>query len=347
MNRRRIILLFGNYDGTNIGDDCILLHILNEFSRYPNRILVPSRNPYYVANKYKVESIRLSDLNFISKFFTCDGILIGGGGIFSRYIGPYAKFLPLLALFSKLFGKKVIYYNIGIYKSAPFWIKELVKFSMLFSDEISVRDYASFETIRFLSKVKTIKIASDPGLTLKPIEKAEAKRLLQKEGVGNNDFLVGLSLKYTFDEELNSKIILEFSKLIAWLVEKLGATVVFFPFSFNTLRIIENDLKLAKKLKDFLKNKENNRFKIIKTWNYTPREIKGMIGLMDVFIGMRFHSIVFAYSMRRPLIGISYEEKCRDFLKSRKLPFLEVEYVDFFLIKQILFNVLKDRRNER
>lgn len=344
MNGKYSILLFGNYDGTNIGDDCILLNVLNVFEKYANEIFIPSRCPKYITEKYNVDSIKLLSFQFISQFFHCNVFIVGGGGIFSKYIGPYAKFLPIFAILAKFCGKKVLYYNVGVYNTTPLLVKEFVKISMLFSDDISVRDKTSFNAIGYVGKIKNVRIRLDPGLTLKPLDESEAKKLLRHEGVKEDKFLVGLSLKYTMDEGTNSKIVSEVSKFIEWVIEDYNAEVVFFPFSFNQLRTIENDLEFAKEIRGALKSKNKNNFKIIKVFKYMPNEIKGMMGLMNIFIGMRFHSIIFAYSMKKPLIGVSYEEKCKDFLKSRQLPFIEVEHVEFDILKLLfLSNIIKDR----
>lgn len=346
MNSRCSILVFGNYDGTNIGDDCILLHVLGKIAKCANRICVPSRRSTYINKKYNVNSVRLPSFRFISEFFRCDVFLIGGGGIFSGYVGPYAKLLPLFAIFAKLIGKKVLYYNVGVYNTAPFLVKELVKLSMVFSDEISVRDNVSLVAIGYVKRIKNVKLSFDPGLILEPTDESKAKILLHNERIDNRKFLVGLSLKYTMNEKINSKIVIEISRFARWLIENFDAQVVFFPFSFNQLRTVENDLDIARRLQNALKSEDGDRFRIIKAWNYTPDEIKGMVGLMNFFVGMRFHSIVFAYSMKKPLIGISYEEKCRDFLESRKLPFIEAEDVDFVKMKQLLLDTLTERKLE-
>jgi len=338
------ILVFGNYDGTNIGDDSILLHILNKFGKNAE-IYIPSRHPSYIKAKYGVNSIRLFSFRFISEFLSCRSILIGGGGIFSKYIGPYAKLLPILAMIAKICGKKVFFYQVGVYNTAPRYVRELVKFSMFFSDYISVRDRVSLDTIGYVKKVKNVKVSYDPGLTLNPIEACKARELLRCEGVNDAEFLVGLSLKYTMDENINLKLVSTFSKFVDWIVETFGANVVFFPFSFNRFRIIENDVEIAKEIRNKLKSRSKGNFIIIKAPRYTPSEIKGMVGLMDVFIGMRFHSIVFAYSMNKRLVGISYEEKCEDFLKSKHLLSIDVRRINFDVLKRYFLAVMKVGEN--
>src|SRR5437867_7465655 len=39
---------------------------------------------------------------------------------------------------------------------------------------------------------------------------------------------------------------------------------------------------------------------------------------VDIFIGMRFHSIIFASEARKPLLCIPYERKITEFLKQRQ-----------------------------
>ena len=72
MNNKYRILLFGNYDGTNIGDDCILLHVLDRFAIYADEICIPSRRPESIAEKYHVNSIPLLSFRFVSEFLKSD-----------------------------------------------------------------------------------------------------------------------------------------------------------------------------------------------------------------------------------------------------------------------------------
>ena len=47
----------------------------------------------------------------------------------------------------------------------------------------------------------------------------------------------------------------------------------------------------------------------------TPSEIKGMIGLMDIFVGTRMHSNIFALSQNVPCVAIAYEPKTKSIMK--------------------------------
>ena len=54
----------------------------------------------------------------------------------------------------------------------------------------------------------------------------------------------------------------------------------------------------------------------------------GILGLLDVFIGMRLHSIVMAVAMNTPIIGIVYADKVRDFMKTLRQEDRVIEFKD-------------------
>jgi polysaccharide pyruvyl transferase WcaK-like protein len=55
-------------------------------------------------------------------------------------------------------------------------------------------------------------------------------------------------------------------------------------------------------------------------YNSDPREVLYHVGRCDAFIGMRYHSCVFAYLSRLPLLIINYFNKCQALGEDIKLP---------------------------
>jgi polysaccharide pyruvyl transferase WcaK-like protein len=62
------------------------------------------------------------------------------------------------------------------------------------------------------------------------------------------------------------------------------------------------------------KMKNKDRAKIIRGM-YSPQEILGVVGQMDMMIGMRLHSLIFAARMNVPVVGLSYDTKTSEFLR--------------------------------
>lgn len=329
----RKIMIIGNYGNRNIGDESVLDVLLNEknFKNNNIKIIIPSRNPKLVEDMHQVKAIKVPSLKLLWEFFSSDTIIISGGDLFSNLFGFYIIFIPIIAILARLIGKKVIYYSIGIYPSSQKSLKVLLLISILFANCISVRDEISLQTIRCIKKIKKIHIVPDPALKLKPIRSKNASYLLRREGIKKKNLLIGLSLKCLNKHEVDDKVINVISKFINWLIKWYNADIVFFPFEHNKTKHYKIDYFFGLRIKQNIQNK--NKFKIIKG-EYTPAEIMGMIGKMDFFVGMRYHSLVFAYKMKVPFIGIAYAEKTDSFLKSIGKKSINVYNLNFNKLKQ-------------
>lgn len=76
-----------------------------------------------------------------------------------------------------------------------------------------------------------------------------------------------------------------------------------------------SDVDIAKEIKQELKNKYQSSF-IIREDDWTPVQIKNVIGQLDFFVGTRMHSNIFATSMKIPTLAIAYEKKTNGIMKS-------------------------------
>ena len=66
---------------------------------------------------------------------------------------------------------------------------------------------------------------------------------------------------------------------------------------------------------DLIKDVKNqDRVKVI-NGSYNPQELMGIMGQMDMIIGMRCHTLILAAAMGVPLVGIVYQHKSDSFLR--------------------------------
>ncbi len=179
------------------------------------------------------------------------------------------------------------------------------------SDFVSVRNNKSKEILQEIGVKNDIIVVNDPGFYLKPINKLKAKKYLSEEGININKVLVGLSLR-SLGDKLNLNLIKNISQTTNCLLKQKNIEIVCFIFSKHRYNPIENDITITEELKMNVKNKKN--FKII-SHDYAPDEVKGMVGCMNYFIGMRLHSIIFASSMKVPFVCIPYNIKHKFILK--------------------------------
>lgn len=309
-NRECTVMIVGYYGYGNLGDEAILEVLIKDIKEVNSQIqiVVPSIKPENIKERHEVHPIQLISWNMIRSIIKADLIIIGGGGLFSSDSGFFTYFVPLLAILGKILRKKVSYYAIGIYSTTPPLLLKLTKFSLKFADVISVRDTASLKVIRNELKRKIL-LVPDPALRLPFIGREIALKILQRNGIDTNKFLIGLSLR-SMNEEIDDKLAKEVAKTVNWILDALDAIVIFYTFCPQSDYTID-DREIAKAIKKMIKHQD--RFKILEY--YPPSVTKGLIGVMDYFIGMRLHSMIFAHSMNVPFIGIIYEEKCKSFLR--------------------------------
>jgi hypothetical protein len=138
----------------------------------------------------------------------------------------------------------------------------------------------------------------------------EKVRLLRDQG----KLIVGISLKAMKDPSLNKKIVGEFSNALNTLSNRFEERIhfLFFPFA-KTLP--KSDEEFIQNLIKNLKYKDNNNNTTIVSHTNPIAWYRAIKELTDVFIGMRYHSIIFSFKAGKPVLAIPYENKVIEFLK--------------------------------
>lgn len=77
----------------------------------------------------------------------------------------------------------------------------------------------------------------------------------------------------------------------------------------------DDDSIVAKEIKLMLKPENRDSF-LVPTNDWSPEEIKTLIGNFDMFVGTRMHSNIFSLSMSTPTVAIAYEKKTDGIMKS-------------------------------
>jgi polysaccharide pyruvyl transferase WcaK-like protein len=334
-NKSISITIIGNYGNFNLGDEILLKQIIdivkNEERGLRNKkFYVPTRNPEFV----KMYHDELADIihpvairnrfDSVRVLLKSDHILIGGGGIWSRFTGPIAHLIPIIAITSKILGKRVEFISVGIYNTASFLDRLLVNLAFLVADPSSVRDEESYSNLWMISRKKTT-VVDD--LSIPYLKKhgtrenaaryvasvPEYKLLINNKKRGR--LTVGISLKPLKDKDRTLRLVNEFSEAINSLNERHRDLLyfVFFPFA-KTRSSFENDPMLYDIILNKLKIKDN----FIQISHCHPLAWFFAIGeFVDVFIGMRYHSIIFAFGANKPVLCVPYERKIIQYLQSR------------------------------
>lgn len=314
----------GGFGVGNIGDDAILISMLDSincefddpnfiiFSGDSNTMAKLRRSHRIKTISFSVKNMR-SAVDIIKYINDSDLFVFGGGGLLYDHHGPFVLLSNLsTVIIAKILRKPIIFYSIGVGPLNTIFGKLVTKIVANNVSVITVRDLGSEILLKELGINKTpICVASDPAISLLPEENTSTRENIQRlknEQIHGKKIVIGLSLRFLKTEKIDLKII---ANVCDQLVELYDAKIVFFPMCQHKHAWHENDLNVANELIHLLKHK--NDFRILKG-DYTPSNIKAIIGHMDLFIGMRLHSLIFSASMCVPTIGIVYDPKVKEFL---------------------------------
>ena len=348
-------LILGNYGNFNIGDEMLLKAVIKDLrTLHGDRNVVfqiPTRNPdfaevYHKADSHLILPLTLgSPSKLMRAFLDSDVIIVGGGGIWSRFTGPLAHFIPIVTIAGKLLGKRVEYRAIGLYSTAKGIDRILVNLAMLLADSCSVRDEESFRQLWKMNKKKAKKVDDLAIHYLQALSREELgnaeistdTRARLSHLKRNDGLIVGISTKPVHNQEINLRLVSEFAAAISALNAQYAGRIhfVFFPFAKTESRI-ESDDAMAQIIRGQLSKDDNDNVTVLEhtdplSWFIAIRDY------VDIFVGMRFHSIIFASEAGKPVLCIPYERKISEFLQVRHAdPNLSVMQLDNIDSSQIV-----------
>lgn len=262
----------------------------------------------YLLNKFGIK-IKINEKSPLFYYSNCDVIVdIGGDSLSGEY---NISVIPIIIdfIYGLLLNKPIVLYgaSLGYFKSSTmnFIVKSILNQTKL----ILLRENKSK---KYLDENKVnkpiIRITADPAFNLKSISKEHLNEILVNENIYkikkplwgvNPSGLIGEFKKNQSSMDLNTII----AHSIDYLIEKYDINVLLIPHVYSSSN---DDRKSIKKIYAILKNKSN--VEIIRN-EYSPDELKGIIGLCDLLVAARMHATIASTSMSIPTIVLSYSHK--------------------------------------
>ena len=251
----------------------------------------------------------------LREYYDADIVLNTGGDVLTEDFGfPFSHFVNLL--FAILLDKPVVICaeSLGPYKKR--WTKIIAKFVFNRTELITLREERSLKHLQEIGVNKpSIYVTADVAFMLEPASDERIKEILTKEGFDESMPHIGISVSkvisnFGFPELKNredkyNEYVKLMSEVIDCLVDTLNATIVFVPHVIGP-GDDNDDRTVADDICKLIKNKD----KLISIKNeYTPEELKGIIGQCDLFIGARMHATIASTSMLVPTVATAYSDK--------------------------------------
>lgn len=276
----------------------------------------------------KLLSIRVPILDKESKMFEALRAMANADIIISAPGGPYFGDLYtsheiqehlLHICISKILRKPVMIYGPSMGPFEKSWRNVIRKYILNKVEIITLRDHISMEYLDKLNLTNPlVYLTTDSAFQdIIDINKEEVKGILLKEKILtaqdkkiNKKILIGITpagAEWNYRNSKNpreeqkkyNKII---SKTIDYLINKFDATIVFFPQLYGN----SDDMPLINEIVKMVNKKDNVKI-LSKTWNSEIQQ--AVISQMDLVIGNRYHSVIFALKGKIPTVCLAYEHK--------------------------------------
>ena len=287
------IVISGYYGFDNVGDDAILLSIIQALKEEDTtiEITVLSNQPAKTESIYGVDAVNRWDIKQVIRAIKkSDGLISGGGSLLQDETGfksiPYYAGIMKIAQFHR---KPVFVYAQGMGPINKGINKQIVKY-VLKKTYTTVRDEASKELLRNIGLKTNIEIVPDPvlGITL------DSKQNNWWDQQSFQSPVITVSVR-----DWPSTV--DFKKKIAEsldLAASHGKTIVFIPMHG------EYDDRASRDVSDLMTQRS-----FIAPHDASIEEKIIMIGKSNLLVGMRLHALIFSSVMETPFIALSYDPK--------------------------------------
>ena len=314
------LLISGYYGYGNAGDEAILASMVAAFrSSLPGvSITVISHNPNATRREHSVEAVSRIELPaFLSALAHADALLTGGGSLLQDVtsVRSLVYYLGVMAT-AKALGKRVMVFANGFGPVTSRQGRFMARHVLDRVDIATFRDANSLDEVRGLGVSRPrMELTADPAFLLDELTSDEQR---SKAQAGADEALrvsgmpptggpvVGISLRPwkhaapSFTGSMRAAI----QSLVAG-----GARVVLLPLH------LREDLGFC----DDLARRSGGSVFVIRS-RLEARAVMELIGRLDVLVGMRLHSLIFAVSKGLPCAAIPYDPKVSSLVDAIGLP---------------------------
>lgn len=310
-------MISGFYGAGNVGDEAILEAMLTRIVKNHKdaECYVISKNQKATKADHNVETIGRNDFSgFFKHLLSTDVLISGGGSLLQDVTSKKSLAYYIGVIFSGvLFRKKIMLYSHGIGPINSSKYRKLVGFLLNRVDYITVREEKSKrDLVGMKVKADKIHVTADPVINFDLANLDSKEKIQEMFGFDKDKAIIGISIKSKCIVDSIEKME-SFRDMLVSLSNKYN--IILLPFYFN------EDIKVINEVMDdeFIKKIKNKNMNIVtleKEASY--KEIIEMVCALDILVGERLHSLIFAAAAEVPLIGVSYDPKIDYFLESIK-----------------------------
>lgn len=295
--------LCGYYGFNNSGDDALLHAILSSLRKLmPDiRVIVLTNRPKEGRRQCMVDTAhRFAPFALTKTLKNSRMLLFGGGSLLQDGTSSQSLYYYLYVLNSaKRHGAHIYVFANGIGPLKKHNIKYVRK-TLSLADTITLRDSGSARELEVILPGCKYMVTADPAIGLKgePI----GAEILIKEGIAPECRKIGISVKSykKMDADFEDKLVL----VLDTLYTEHSLVPVFIPMKHP------EDVKISERICERLSAPGH-----VLAQQYNVLDLVAVISEMDVILGMRLHTLIFAAGNSVPCVGIIYDPKVKSFME--------------------------------
>lgn len=306
------ILVSGYYGYNNLGDEAILESIVQQVRHFaPDAELVAlSGSPLQTASRLGIRAVHRMAFSAIAAELKGADLFISGGGSLLQDVtglGSVPYYLGLVKM-AQWYGVKTMFLGQGIGPLKLPTSRWMVGAVAKKADALTVRDQASRELLaRCGVPAERITLTADPVLALDPAPAAEVDALWAQLGLDPNKPTLGIAIRPWsdwFERQLKS-----FSAVLAQEATKWNAQILLLPFHRPDDETLHEELGYCLETRP-----EEHRPRVATlTEPLPPAQMMGLLGRLDMLVGMRLHALIMGAASAVPSIGLVYDPKVQAF----------------------------------
>ncbi len=299
-------VICGAYGRGNSGDEAILQAIVGQMREIdPNMPLtVLSRDKLDTRQKNKTNAIYIFNIySFLKNLRRSQIFINGGGSLIQDVTSSRSLYFYLFTLWAaRLCGCRVIMYGCGIGPIKKGFNQRIASSVLNKNVEIiTLRDSNSVAVLKEMAVSRPrVLLSADPTVNLSKASAGVVAKAFIKEHVPTDVPKIGFCLRswpgFTHPEYV--------AAAADYAYQRYGLHPVFIPIE------LPKDIEIAKRVASFMQAP----FYALQE-RHVVEELIGMLGEMNLVVGMRLHSLIFATSCGTPVIGISYDIKVDSFIR--------------------------------
>lgn len=329
------IAVIGNNSGRNAGDAAILGCLLKDISIRYKRVDfdIPTINPQFVRTTfahYGVNAVGLLPWNMsvkilgwptIKTILQADLVLVTDAILFDRklynplynYLWTLAKILPI----AKKRGIPVVLYNSSLGPVRTEAGKQALKAVIDSAEALILRDQESVELLQNLgfSHPKIIE-GADCALNAEAAGEKQFARICQAERLFQSDKpVIGFNVNSYVDAFVkNDGSSFGRDNLIDLYAETVDTVIATLDVDVIFVETQHMDRRIAGKVMQKIKHKD--RIRLVTNNEYNYEEICSVLKRLDLFVGMRTHSLILSSAMGTVPVGIITYPKNRGYMRT-------------------------------